>query len=247
VQTNRLTIAAWAILALAARAQDTAGYVVALKGVWLASPGVVQLAPGRPVAGGIRLESKDAGASITVAFLDGSAKTFTAPFTVESVHAAAKSGTSRMLSAVSKSLQQEKRAAIFGISRGSSDVRPAVLKQTGRRVDLGPALGSLPSGEYSLELTPVDGAAPVAAKCNLDPPSATSATIALAPGAYQLRVANAGGTPFGSATVLIASAADFDAKTAAFQEGVAATASWPSDTDPAAIRQFLAALLIGLP
>ena len=50
----------------------------------------------------------------------------------------------------------------------------------------------------------------------------------------------------GAAMVLIASADDFDAKSKAFREGAALTASWPAATDPLAVQQFLTALLIDL-
>jgi hypothetical protein len=246
VQIKRMWIAAVAVLTCVAHAQETAGYVLKVQGTWTASPGAVTLQPGKPVAAGSRIESKDANRSITIAFLDGSAQTFTDTHTVESQHASATSGTKRMLEAVSKSLSLEKRSAVFGISRGSLTVRPSVLKQTGKRLDLGPAMGSLTSGAYTLDFTPAKGGDAVSAKCNFDPPSATSATVPLGPGAYLLRVASASGTPIGSATVLVASGADFEDKSAVFRAGLATVASWPSDTDPAAIQEFLTALLIGL-
>jgi hypothetical protein len=246
MQTHRLWIAALAIFAGAASAGDTTGFVIGKQGQWLASPGAVELDKGRPVTAGSRLESKDPGSSITIAFLDGSAKTFNGPFTVEPLRGPEKSGLQRMLAAVSKLLGQDNRVAVFGISRGSSGIRSAVLQQTGRRVDLGPAIDQLEPGQYMVEFTPAGEGSPVTAKCNFDPPSAASATVPVAPGAYVLRVASASGTPLGAAMVLIASADDFDAKSKAFREGAALTASWPAATDPLAVQQFLTALLIDL-
>jgi hypothetical protein len=217
-----------------------------VKGAWIAAPGALPLAPGRPVMAGSRVESKEAGAVITVAFLDGSAQTFAAAFTVDSLHAVEKSGAGRMLAAVAKSIGREKRATVFGISRGSLGVTPAVLKQSGKRIDLAPAIGGLSAGEYRLELTPFEGGAAAEATCSFDPPAGTSATLAVAPGVYTLRVASASGTPVGSATVRVVASAEFAAMAGAFGEGVAMTAAWPAGTDPAAVNHFLTALLIDL-
>jgi hypothetical protein len=250
MKTQRKWIAVLATLAASALtaclAQDTAGYVLAVKGSWTAAPGSAQLAPGGSVSAGSQIKPKDASSSITVAFLDGSAKTFTATFTVASREAPAGSGVSRMVEAVAKRMGSDKRQSVSGMSRGSLEVRPAVLKLTGRRLDLGPAMGSLGAGEYALELRPAAGGDSTEAKCNLDPPSATSATVPVHAGVYSLQVASASGTPVGSATVLVASPEDFESKSAAFRKSVEVTASWPADTDPAAVQQFLSGMLLDL-
>ena len=155
-------------------AQDTAGYVIAMRGGWMAGP--TALAAGRPVFRGSRIEPKDAAGSITVAFLDGSAKTFTATFSVEA-RPAAVSGTGRMLAAVAKAMKPGERPAVYGMSRGAAEIHPAVLQLRGKRLDLAPAMGAMASAEYAVELLDATGAVAAASKCNFDAPAATSATV----------------------------------------------------------------------
>jgi hypothetical protein len=248
---SRTIVCLGLILACAAlgslRAEELVGYVLtAPQGTWSATPGGSKLVPGAPVYAGNHIDCRGCNATdlLTLAMLDGSPRPVTTGYIVPSLHDAAKPEIVRLIMAIGKSLSQEKRVLVFGISRGSLDVAPAVLKLTGRRVDVAPSMGRLAAAEYQLEFTPIEGGQALEARCNFDPPSHTSATAALSPGAYTLRVASASGAPIGNSTVLAAPAAEFDARAEEFRKGVELTASWPAGIDPQARSTFLSALLV---
>jgi len=244
-----LTFAGLAVAGL--RAQDRAGYVLLVSGngIW-SSTSRAKLAPGDEVFAGNRIECEGCKDSqkdtLTLAMLDGTAPPYNRGFTVPPLHDSMRSEISRMVTAVANALTQQKHTLVFGISRGSMDVAPAVLKLTEHRVDMAPALGMLDPGEYHLEFTPIDGGSAIAAKCNYDPPTDTSAAAALSPGAYTLRATSSSGKPLGNTTVLVAAASDFDARTEEFHRAVELTAAWPAGAGPQVRGTFLSALLVAL-
>jgi hypothetical protein len=244
--TMVLAVAACRIVAWAA-VQDPVGYVIEITGPWAVKPGSAELALGGPVLEGQYLQPQGPRIShITIAFLDGTARTYREAGPVKSLQAPPEAALVDRIKAVAKAVHQNRLPAIFSISRGRTQIRPAVLKRAGRRLDLAPAFGSMEAGHYNLELARVEGGEAIKATCNFDLPADTSATVPDLAGVYTLQVSSDAGTLLGSVMVLIVGPEDFEAKSAAFQKGVEMTAAWPADTDSGAIQLFLGALLLDL-
>ncbi|MBV9759762.1 MAG: hypothetical protein JO340_04270 [Acidobacteriaceae bacterium] len=117
------------------------------------------------------------------------------------------------------------------VGRGAEGPEDAVVSSSGYSVDLGPALGTLSKGEYQLTFqqagTGVTAGAPTSFTFHWDPDRKQPATgLNLAPGLYDMQVKAADGEPNGEAWVLIVSASDFEAKSAAYADVVRTVESW---------------------
>jgi hypothetical protein len=132
------------------------------------------------------------------------------------------------------------------IVRGESELMAAVVKLTGRRVDLAPAFVPLDPGDYQVDFLPPEGGA-VSGKINYDAGSQTSLSVpGLTPGFYTVKVLSADGVLAGTAPVLVTRGEEFDAKNAEFQNAKAFTLTWPKDTDHSAAQLFLGAVLMDM-
>ena len=137
---------------------------------------------------------------------------------------------------------------IYAMSRGANagEFQHAVLVLRDQGTDLSPAIKQLEPGTYSVRFRSIQGAsATYSSALTWDPPATTAATIRnLSPGVYEMVVSASDGKRIGSTPVILSTADRAAAQQMALDEGRRIVQGWPPATDPAAIHNFLSALLL---
>lgn len=252
----------------AAHANDPepAGFVVDVKGTWVAVLGQPlgslhrnsYVFPGQQV----RASQPLVGSSITIALANGKAirrscakendgVTCGSPIAIE-VEPTVQSIATRVGSAVLKLIKPEEEHAAATIARDVFGLKPGVVGLKGEQLDLRPVLARIPEGSYVATLAPNHHEVP-----NADPEEPRYPTIvpatgpvwikagALRPGLYQLTIlSSSGNEPVGRPVlVLVASEADFDARHRDFAEAQEVVLSWDKDIPASSVQRFLTVYL----
>jgi hypothetical protein len=215
------------------------GFVVNLKGKWIAGPSR-QLRPGNPLQEDdiIRARDPEAGDFIEIADLSGRIiKKLTCfeddcsqPFTLK----ADESGIlSLWFKDLMKILNRDPKRYEVARSRGVGDLREAVVKVAGDQTDLSPVLASVSRDTYLLRFEPVGSGraiGPVRVAWNPDR-LATVTVKGLAPGLYAVRQLDVKGRqprePSTEAWVLFTGPESFDNIFCEFRDSVVFTVRWP--------------------
>ncbi|HEY1756971.1 MAG TPA: hypothetical protein VGG72_16475 [Bryobacteraceae bacterium] len=234
---------------------NQAGYVLAAQGDWKwTSKGNAKINAGDPVVENSTARASASQAKLTIAMLDGTVKSYDCPPLNPCVAAIGPfrkppDSLYARLSAVGKTFFTQRDAIpIYAMSRGltAGEFQHAVLVLRDQGTDLSPAIKQLDAGSYTLRLRSLQGpSASYSAGVTWDPPSATAVSIRnLRPGVYELIISASDGKRIGSTPVILATPERAPAQQMAFDEGLRIVQSWPRETDPAAIHNFLSALLL---
>jgi hypothetical protein len=234
---------------------NPAGYVLAVQGEWKwASKGNPKVSAGDPVVENSTARATGAQAKLTIAMLDGTVKSFDCPPLNPCAAAIGPfrkppDSLSARLSAVGKTFFAQREAMpIYAMSRGANagEFQHAVVVLRDQGTDLTPAIKQLDPGSYTVRFRSIQGAAATYSSAfTWDPPGSTSTIIRnLKPGVYELVVSSNDGRRIGSTPIILAAPDRAGAQQMALDEGRRIVQGWPRETDPAAIHNFLSALLL---
>jgi hypothetical protein len=235
-----LLLAGVALAAEPAKQDNRVGYVFDIPDKSIEWKDAVsgKLEAGQPVYPGQRIIPSTSGGTIVLTYLDGGTlETQHLAFTVRQLGEAKSTGLVAAALAMWGNWSK-KQGPVKLMSRGAA-FTPAVLKLHDGQLELAPALGSLDSGDYGIELRPFDGGAPMKSTCHVEGSSFVAAVPALQPGMFTLRVTSPDGNFLGSVGVLVAGEQDFEAKNASFQEALQVISRWRRDVSPAVVANFL--------
>jgi hypothetical protein len=232
------------------------GFVLAAQGGWKwVSNKNPTVAEGDPVSAQATARASEQKAHLTIGMLDGTVKSFDCPPLNPCVAAIGTfrppdAGLYARLMAVGKTFfSQRETMPVYAISRGASmaQLQHAVLVLTDRQLQLAPAIVHLDPGAFAIRLRSLQKGMSYSGSFTWDPPGSVAASIpGVEPGVYELIVSSTEGMRLGSTPVIVSTPANAAAQQAALEEGRKITAAWPRDTDPAAIHNFLTALLLDI-
>lgn len=229
---------------------ETAGRVFDVQGDWHSSPARA-LRTGAALQPGDRLRPASSAYSIDIALLDGSEihcssrkPCAESGIVIPAVEPPARGFLSTLGALWDAAFQHEPPPMIFAIARGGQP-REAVLLCENGRADVAPALATLDPGRYRLRFTPRAGGAPAQSACDWSGGN-SAVPVDLAPGLYEMSVANETGEPEGGpAIVLVKAEPGFAAARKTFEDAREHARQWRDASLPAQ-RRFLAAILYGL-
>ncbi len=231
------------------------GFVLASQGEWKwASNGNPKVQVGEPVLehGTARATGK---ARLTVGILDGTVKSFECPAncvaSIEGFRDSADPSLRSRLMAVGKTFfSQKETLPVYAMSRGASaaQFQQAVLPLKDGQVQFAAALVRLDAGNYKIRLRQLQkNGATYNGDLTWDPPNAVSAMVSgVSPGAYELTVDSSEGIRMGAASVVVAMLPTAAKLQGELEDARRLIAAWPAETDPAAVRNFLNALILDL-
>lgn len=234
------------------------GFVLSKQGRWVWVSGKnAEVAAGDPVQEQGTARAMDPKARLTVALLDGTVKSFDCPplnpcvAKFAAFRPTADAPLAARLLTVGKTFFSQREAMpVYAMSRGASaaEFQQAVLAIKDSELQIAPAVLRLGAGSFSIQLRSLQkNGMTYRGDFTWDPPSSVSAMLAgILPGAYELTVSSSEGMRMGSTTVVLSSASTAPALQAEFDDGKRLTSAWPPETDPAAVRNFLNALLLDI-
>jgi hypothetical protein len=232
------------------------GFVLAATGGWRwVSNGNLPVAAGDQVPPQATARSSEQKAHLTIGLLDGTVKSFDCPqlnpcIATIGTFRPPEAGLSARLLAVGKTFFSQREAMpVYAISRGASiaQLQHAVLVLADRQLPVAPAVVHLDPGSYAIRLRSLQKGMSYSGNLTWDPPGSVTATLpAVASGVYELIVTSTEGMRIGSTPVIVSTPSTAAAQQAALEEGRKITSAWPRDTDPAAVYNFLTALLLDI-
>ena len=228
------------------------GYVLAAQGQWKwDSKASSTLSPGDPVNERVMARAVDQKATLTIAMLDGTVKSFACCVaSIGAFRPPPDSLYTRLLTVGKTFFTQRNAMPVYAISRGASaqEFQHAVLVLDDGRLEIGPAITDLESGTYALRLRSLEKSTTgYTANFTWGPPGSTFAIFPdLKLGVYELIFTSTEGMRLGSTPVLVSVPAEAAAKQSALEDGKRITRAWPRATDPAATYNFLTAFLIDI-
>lgn len=235
------------------------GFVLSKQGnwVWTSAGKSADVAAGDPVYDRNTARAMDPKARLTVALLDGTVKTFACPplnpcvATFAAFRPTADAPLAARLLTVGKTFFTQREAMpVYAMSRGASaaEFQQAVLAMKDSELQIAPAVVRLSAGSFSIQMRSLQkNGMTYRGDFTWDPPASVGAMMAgILPGGYELTVNSSEGMRMGSTTVVVSSASTAPALRAEFDDGKRLTSAWPPETDPAAIRSFLNALLLDI-
>lgn len=233
-------------------ADDSAGFVLDIRGVWLEqAPAAKKLSGGDKVSPGATVYPQKPGPNtfIVICLYTGEAKTYTDKTTLPK--RVEPSLASRIWAAVHG---HYRGGVVHAISRG--DVADSVVPITGQGIDVISLVERLPAGSYSLKFTPhaaagapQDETAPTTATIAWDPASEHAwAADKIAAGLYNVELLdNRSREPTGTAAALLVCSADsYESKSKAYAEAVALTKLWDEQARRSGAAPFLQSYLAAL-
>ena len=232
------------------------GFVLAAQGGWKwVSKGNSPVAAGDPVLPQATARASDQKARLTIGLLDGTVKSFECPplnpcVATIGTFRPSDAGLSARLLAVGKTFfSQRESVPVYAISRGESaaQFQHAVLVLTDRQLQIAPAIVHLDPGAFAIRLRSLQKGMSYNAGLTWDPPNSVGASVgSVTPGVYDLVVSSSEGMRIGSTPVIVSTPSTAAAEQAALEEGRKITSAWPRDTDPAAVHNFLTAVLLDI-
>lgn len=251
----------WMAASAAAAATDAAGYVLSLHGRWSLQGSGTALTVGSAVPAGAQIVAEAPGSldQITIVAARGGALLLSQRCRQPAdcarplaLRTPAPDDGPGLLERIVARLAGEPDRYVTTLSRGAAPPPAVVLAVAADGVDVGPALGSLPSGRYTIQLAPLrcSGGPPCDPAAALPPHERKAGQGALlpvsAPGVYELMAMPVPGTgvPQRPSTRVLLAAPGAQAKLAQrLAAGVALTASWGAEVDAQTKRAYLYALL----
>ena len=233
------------------------GFVLAVQGQWKwASKQGSSVKAGDPVSENSTARVAGPRGKLTIGMLDGSVRAFACPpldpcvAAIGSFRRPPESLYGRLLSVAKTFFAQRDAMPVYAMSRGAStrQFHYAVLVLANNSVDISPAVAQLDAGIYGLRLQPLIGS-PEEHSANLTwaPPTTTTVQLeGLKPGAYDLIITSTDGRRIGSTPVIVGMPGRVDSQRSALDQGLRIAESWPPDTDPAAVHNFLTALVLSI-
>jgi hypothetical protein len=249
----------------AALDDNSAGFIVSVRGTWISSKTGQPLGASESVFTGNQITAKMPASQdsfISIALYDGqttknlkcrSASDCDPPYTVPSVRNP-DGFLTRVFNAIWHLDPSELTKVVLAQSRGPGGPEEAVLALGQNGIpDLGPALKPVAAGSYTAELffwPDTDGAPAMAASGSLEWSGSRAdwkPSGPVKPGLYQLAFANSRGQPqWLNVTVLVASAPNYGNFQRAFARWETTTNRWKSEENAEAVHSFRVGFLIAL-